>query len=652
MADAGAIKAGRAFVELFADPGPLSRGLAQAQAKLKAWGQAMTTMGARMAAAGAAALTPMLLGARKFAQEGTALWDLSQKTGASVEGLSRLENAATLAGGGLGDVASNIAAVQHTLVAMAEGATEPAYALSALGTSFAELKRLAPEDQLALIAEKMQRIASPVTRGTIAQRLGLSEKFGAMAAQMGAGSKLGTTTTAEAKAAKDAQVAWLSLQTSLSKMWATVGSALIPELTRLVGTVTRMIVPAREWLQENKSLVIAIAGLAGGAVIAGGALLVLGKAITALTLGGGALKLVFTVATGAISALIPVVAGLLTPFGLVAAAVASGGAAYLVYSGKGAQALAYLGEKFNVLKQTAVTAWSGISDAMAAGDFGLAAQIAVEGVKVAWSQIVGWFTTDVIDPVMDAWNGLSDFFSKWGETVQVFATAGVDYVQERWTQVADVIGSAWTAATDFLGEQFNRLSSFIQNLIDKLGVLTGAVAMLQRLRIEIDWKTVGGALVGPGLGGALGPLADPKFQEKLKEANEKAAQARKEADEAAAKAQDQRARDRAARDQKMAKEQADRLAKLQELADKARQARADKEVRDKAQADKLKEGVPAIEAVKAKISQTGSFSGLAMWGSARGQDFGMKIAQNTYLGNQISRQILQAIENIQPGPFV
>ena len=67
MANSSAIKAGRAFVELFADDSKLVSGLKRAKARLSAFGAGIGVMGGRLMGAGAAAAVPFGLGAREFA---------------------------------------------------------------------------------------------------------------------------------------------------------------------------------------------------------------------------------------------------------------------------------------------------------------------------------------------------------------------------------------------------------------------------------------------------------------------------------------------------------------------------------------------------------------------------------------------------------
>jgi hypothetical protein len=68
MSKSGSIRAGRAFVELFADDSKLVRGLRRAEKKLKAFGNGIRNLGLKMVALGTAVLTPMIGAARRSAR--------------------------------------------------------------------------------------------------------------------------------------------------------------------------------------------------------------------------------------------------------------------------------------------------------------------------------------------------------------------------------------------------------------------------------------------------------------------------------------------------------------------------------------------------------------------------------------------------------
>ena len=98
MATAQGIRAGRAFVELFADDSKLVRGLRRASARLKAWGAGIRSIGMQVFAGGAAIAAPLLLALKQFTTAGDALDKMSSRVGASVEFLSALSHAAQIGG--------------------------------------------------------------------------------------------------------------------------------------------------------------------------------------------------------------------------------------------------------------------------------------------------------------------------------------------------------------------------------------------------------------------------------------------------------------------------------------------------------------------------------------------------------------------------
>ena len=70
MSSASPIRAGRAFVELFADDSKLVRGLRRAEKRLKAFGQSIRNMGLKIAGLGAAMLAPLIGAAKAFSTMG------------------------------------------------------------------------------------------------------------------------------------------------------------------------------------------------------------------------------------------------------------------------------------------------------------------------------------------------------------------------------------------------------------------------------------------------------------------------------------------------------------------------------------------------------------------------------------------------------
>lgn len=104
------------------------------------------------------------------------------------------------------------------------------------------------------------------------------------------------------------------LKSSVSQLAIEVGNALIPVLGNIVNKVRPVIDSIIEWVQANPELVGQIALIVGGAVILGGGLVILGTVL-------GAIGTIIGVVTSAFGLLSGAVAFLLSPAGLLIAAI-------------------------------------------------------------------------------------------------------------------------------------------------------------------------------------------------------------------------------------------------------------------------------------------------------------------------------------------
>jgi len=342
MATAQGIRAGQAFVELFADDSKLVRGLKHASAKLKAFGESVRNMGLKLVGLGSAVVAPLAASSKVFASTGDALAKMSARTGFSVETLSELGFVAELSGTDMETLELGIRKMQRTLLDAATGMKSAQEALAILGLTIADLDKLSPEQQFKLIADRLARIEDPTTRAAAAMEL--FGRSGTQLLPMLAGGARGieelqevarrlglTISTEDAKAAE-------RFTDTLSIMWKVlkqgvfvVGSALVPVLSQAAQWVTRAAVVAADWIKRNKELIVTVFQVAVGVVAAGAALVVLGYAIMGLAKVMGILAVVITAVGTALKLLGAVLALLVSPIGLVITAVVALGA-YILYA--------------------------------------------------------------------------------------------------------------------------------------------------------------------------------------------------------------------------------------------------------------------------------------------------------------------------------
>lgn len=416
MSKSGAIRAGAAFVELFADPSKLVRGLKSAEHTIKAWGKNVNEIGEGVASvgkkifAGGFALKGALSGATAvFAEMGSNLAHMSERTGIGVEALSQLSYAADQTGVDTDALEKGLHKMQRGLVEAAMGSQEAEQTFLALGLSARELERTSTGEQISAIASKIAGLSNPTERAAAAMMifgrsganlLPLLNKGGdGIADLMKKADDLGLTISAkDAMAAKALDEAGRSVWATLKGVTFAIGSALAPTLTTLAEKAAEITGRFIGFVKQNRELIVTVSTVATGAIALGGAIIAVGYAISA---GGAALTGLAaglgTVAT-VLSTVLGVIGFILTPFGLLTTAVVGLGVYFAVTSGKVSAAVGSLKQLFGELSGDFKIAFDAMKTALGAGDFQAAAQVLwaflklefVRGVnfcKQAWTSL-------------------------------------------------------------------------------------------------------------------------------------------------------------------------------------------------------------------------------------------------------------------------
>ncbi len=389
------IKAGRAYVEIGADRTALERGLKAAQKRLRAFGASVSTLGTRSAAAGLAVLAPLVAASKVFSTLGDRIQKAALRTGFGAEALSELGFAAEQSGADFATLEKGIKTMQRSIGNAGRGLSTATDALESLGLTFAELDGLSPEEQFNTIADRIAAIDDPTKKAAVAMEL-----FGRAGQQLipllSLGSRgmqelrdqaksLGLSITdLEANSAAKLTDAFNVMKRSLQGAIFAIGSALAPSLTEILETTSRVVVSISNWIKENRSLVVSAAKVAAIVVGVGTAIAGIGAAIVAAGLVLGGLASVVAAIGTAFGVVSAILGAILTPVGLVVAAIAGIGTAVLGATGIGARAIESLRSKFQAFRSFFGGILKGMSDALAAGDVELAAEILWLGLQSVW----------------------------------------------------------------------------------------------------------------------------------------------------------------------------------------------------------------------------------------------------------------------------
>ena len=503
MADTRGIRAGRAFVELGVSD-KLAVGLKRAAARLKAFGEGVRSVGLRTAAIGAAVLAPLLGSAKVFADTGSALFDMSQRTGISVEALSELGIAAEQSGTDLATLETGIRKMQRSITDAAQGSTSAQEALALLGLTVDDLKNLSPEDQFKLIADRIAQIKDPTVRAAAAMELFgrsgtsliplLSGGARGIEALQEQARRLGLTmSTEDARAAEEFGDVLDALTKVVKRLFFAVGAALAPMLKEFAESATRIVVRTSAWIQQNKQVIVTVFKVAAAVLAAGAALIGLGLLITGV---GAAFGLLASVAAGvgtAIGVIGSVIAAMLSPIGLVVVAVAGLGAALLVSTGAGGEALAWLSDQFTRLRDRVSKVIGGIADALAAGDISLAAQILWLTLKLIWQQGVAslngvWLSARnfFVTTAQKMWFGAVAAAQIGFHALEVAWIETTAFLSKTWTKFSTGFQKIWESATSFVAKRMLEIQGLFDSSLDVDAAKKAVDQQLESRLAELD----------------------------------------------------------------------------------------------------------------------------------------------------------------------
>lgn len=367
---AGAIAAGKGYLELFLKTDKINPGLASVAKRMSKWSLGIGAVGASIAGVSATILTPLYALADSAAHGGDKLQKMSERTGTSVQALSALGFAAEQSGQDIDVIETALTKMNKTL-----GSALGAKALAKLKLTMADLRGLSPDKQLEVIAEAVSKLGTQAEKtaalmaifGRGGAALGSLFKDGAKGIQelRKEAEELGIVASPErTKAAAEYIDAWNRVARVSKSIKSAIGGAIVPAMTQMADVTLRMLVPVRDFIKAHKEWVPVIfrVGLVLSAVA---------SVITAVAVGGLILSGIIAGLAAAWAMLVAVVGFLLSPIGLVIMGVTALVAAFMYFSGIGA---------------TLIKMFGGITAALMSGQWALAGKIAITGMAVAWLQ--------------------------------------------------------------------------------------------------------------------------------------------------------------------------------------------------------------------------------------------------------------------------
>ncbi|HUX03184.1 MAG TPA: hypothetical protein VMY35_19655 [Phycisphaerae bacterium] len=435
-ASSRAIRAGKAFVELFVEDGKLRRGLKKAEWRLKTFGASVRRIGMWMAGIGGALQVPFLYAIKSAGSAIETVNKFEQVFGRQSEAAGKFADTLSKAiGRSRYEIRDTLASFHAFFLGFGFGQKQSrmlAQEIEKLTYDFASLYNI--QDEVAF--EKMQSALAGLPRtlrqygvnildSTVQQealRMGLVRGTKELTGQqkviarysiiMRTFGKQGVIGDAVRTAHKFVN-RMKALRGAVFDMSAAIGMALIPIVTKLVDKGVKIATIIGDWAAANKRVIVTVAKALAVVTGLGLVIMAVGTAFTLAGLALGGFSVFLGVVGAALGATLTVLGAMISPVGLITLAVTGLGVALLYTSGIGGEALDWLMAKFAVLWIAAKEAFGAIKNALLAGDISAAAGVMWTSLNLAWQTgthglEVMWndFTFGFVSTFLDAAHGI------------------------------------------------------------------------------------------------------------------------------------------------------------------------------------------------------------------------------------------------------
>lgn len=437
MGNVGAIRAGKAYIEVFTDNNKLSQGLRLAENQIRQFGNSVRMIGTWMLGIGAAVVAPLLKAAQFAGNLGHEISEMSKRTGVSVERLSALGYAARQSGIDMETLEKALKFMHKNLYAAADGSKELIEVFKKLGLTTADFQNMTIDERLLKIVDAFDKIKDPTERAALAIKLFgrsgteilpfIAEGAARLRELMAEAQKLGLVLSAEDIEAAE------KFHHELKKLWDVVkigifriGQALMPLLEQMAEKMISVTVVLSEFIRQHQGYIVAAFKFGIGLLAVGAALIAFGQTMKIVA---GILGIV----RQSFNAVFLVLKLLWSPLTVIVA-LALGVAYALGYMGKVSD---WLKEKFSGLKTDTLKAFDGIKNALAAGNIGLAAKIFWLTVRMEWEKATTpllniWET--IYSRIVDIWTS-----GNFGDAIKYACEVAWEHFKKFGKQVWELI---------------------------------------------------------------------------------------------------------------------------------------------------------------------------------------------------------------------
>ena len=507
---ANAVRQGRVYVEIGADPKKLFAALDAVNKRIAQVGSAMMSIGNRLMAAGTAITTPIVGAAVAFSEVGDAVGKMAARTGLSTEAISAFGYVASQSGTDIGTLENGVRTMQKTLDAASQGSKAAANAFHRLGIDIGALAQMSPEQQFLTLADALGRVQDPAERAALSMQV--FGRAGSALLPMFSGGAVGIRTLMQqaeqlgivmsartAESAAQLNDAIGQLTTSFKAVSMAVGASVAPLFSSLASIAAIAVAQITRFIQENEALVQRTLGVGAAMVVAGGAITTAGLAMKNFGMAVTALlaplvstvQVAYRIATSFTAA----AAGAVMYGAKTTIAAAASLAAWVAANAPLAIAVGLLGA-VGAAAIYAAGGFQGIASAIGGGfaeaganavtvlsDIGATATATFDGI---YAELTAGNLMGAMDIL---WLGLKAGWARGSEAVMGEVDKWVVFLQNTWMHMGTAVATTWETMWSMLVQGGRTFGAVLQGAFDNVinGILAAWDTMEAAVRKSWNW---------------------------------------------------------------------------------------------------------------------------------------------------------------------
>ncbi len=214
-----------------------------------------------------------------------------------------------------------------------------------------------------------------------------------------------------------------------------IGTALAKPISTVTDLLTTLLGRIKEWVDNNRALIVTMGVIVVGIGLIGGALLTLGLATKVIAVGLGGLVSILKILGTSLALSKAAFLALISPIGLLSVIVIALAARFVDFSKISGQAINYLLTRFPKLTSGIQASISAMGKALAQGNLTAAVDVLWAAIKIAWQKGINF--------IQNIWFSAQNWLAMSWLSIELTAIKSMEGIEQAWSGTVAFFQKVW-----------------------------------------------------------------------------------------------------------------------------------------------------------------------------------------------------------------